>query len=123
MDVSKCAQVSEFQEGGYVHIANGDYSSDVIGEIKDLENGKLLVEVDGKEQLLGLEGIWIYLKSCMFVSSLGNIWCLALVHVIKESKSDVFSHSFPTFPLCNPRYFDPSSLIRCDFQPGKAGKA
>ena len=73
MDVSKCAQVSEFQEGGYVHIANGDYSSDVIGEIKDLENGKLLVEVDGKEQLLGLEGIWIYLKSCMFVSSLGNI--------------------------------------------------
>lgn len=57
MDMSKCAQVSEFQEGGYVHIANGDYSSDVIGEIKDLENGKLLVEVDGQEQLLGLEGI------------------------------------------------------------------
>jgi len=61
----KGLNVSEFQEGGYVHIANGDYSSDVIGEIKDLENGKLLVEVDGKQQ-----------------------------------------------------YFDPSTLIRCDFQPG-----
>lgn len=66
MDMSKCAQVSEFQKGGYVHIANGDYSSDVIGEIKDLENGRLLVEVDGQKQLLGLEGIWICLKSYMF---------------------------------------------------------
>lgn len=40
--------VSDFQKSSYVHFTNDDVSDD-IGQVKDLDDGKLVIGVEGKE--------------------------------------------------------------------------
>eukprot|EP00435_Cladocopium_sp_Y103_P008432 s758_g2.t1 len=45
--------VSDFQKGTFVHMTDAD--TDLIGEIKELDNGKLQVEIEGKQKTLGVD--------------------------------------------------------------------
>ena len=46
-------EVSDFQKGTFVHYTSAN--SDLIGEIKELDNGKLQVEMEGKQKTLGID--------------------------------------------------------------------
>lgn len=52
-------EVSDFQKGTFVHMTDED--TDLIGEIKELDNGKLQVDFEGKQKMLGID------MSCLFV--------------------------------------------------------
>ncbi|CAE7534857.1 unnamed protein product [Symbiodinium natans] len=111
--------VCDFQKGTFVHSTSDDYDFDTVGEVKDLEDGKLILEIKGEKvkekpkHLLrcdfqpGMYVFWIKSDDDIPAGHMGEV----LEDINDEGKVKV---SFP-----NGRWrFRPSHLVCGHIQPG-----
>ena len=47
--------VCDFQKNTFVHVVDDDIATHAIGEVKELDDGKLIVEIEGQQKMLDFE--------------------------------------------------------------------
>lgn len=112
--------VSDFQKGTFVHFTNHDDLDEMLGEVKGLDDGRLVIKYDDGKKMKEKPK---YLLKCDFQPGMFVFWKLEDKDVragdVGQVQDDVDSRgkmkvNFPQGSW----YFRPRDLIRASVQPG-----
>ncbi|CAE7320026.1 unnamed protein product [Symbiodinium sp. CCMP2592] len=109
----------DFQKGTFVHATGDDYDFDTVGEVKDLEDGKFIVEIKGEKEKEKPK----HLVRCDFQPGMYVFWIKSDDDIpaghMGEVLADINDEGRVKVKFPNGRWrFRPSELVRGHVQPG-----